>query len=183
MLALGTPAPDFCLPDTNGKLVSRDDFAGRPALLVLFICNHCPYVKHVRHELARIGRDYQSRGVAIVAINSNDAQTYPNDSPERMKVETAEVGYPFPYLFDETQAVAKAYRAACTPDVFLFDGARKLVYRGQIDDSRPKTELPVTGRDLRAALEAVLAGNPVAEKQVPSIGCSIKWKVGNEPTY
>lgn len=183
MLALGTSAPDFRLPDTGGAFVSRDDHRGKSALLVLFICNHCPYVKHVRHELAKIGRDYQSRDVAIVAINSNDAQTYPNDSPEKMKAEVAEVGYTFPYLFDESQEVAKAYRAACTPDVFLFDRDFNLVYRGQIDDSRPKTDLPVTGKDLRAALDAVLAGKPVAEQQVPSIGCSIKWKLGNEPAY
>jgi peroxiredoxin len=181
MLALGTTAPDFELPDTAGRMVGRDEFRGKSALLVLFICNHCPYVRHVRHELASIGRDYQRRGVGIVAINSNDAQMFPNDSPEKMKTEVTEVGYTFPYLFDETQEVAKAYHAACTPDVFLFNKDFRLVYRGQIDDSRPKTDLPVTGKDLRAALDAVLAGMPVSERQVPSLGCSIKWKSGNEP--
>lgn len=183
MLPLGSKAPDFRLQDTNGAVVSRDDFQKRSALLVLFICNHCPYVKHVRAELARLGHDYLPRGVGIVAINANDAQTSPNDSPERMKEQVKEVGYPFPYLYDETQAVAKVYRAACTPDIFLFDRYFKLVYRGQIDDSRPKNGLPATGKDLRAALDAVLAGQSVNEKQVPSIGCSIKWKPGNEPGF
>jgi peroxiredoxin len=183
MLPLGTIAPDFRLPDTSGKIVSRDDFKEKAALLVLFICNHCPFVKHVRPELARIGRNYQSRGAGIVAINSNDAEKFPNDSPEKMKVEVADAGYPFPYLFDETQAVAKVYKAACTPDIFLFDKDFKLVYRGQIDDSRPKNEIPLTGKDLRAALDAILEGHAVADTQMPSIGCNIKWKIGNEPDY
>jgi peroxiredoxin len=183
MLALGTPAPDFALPDTDGRVVRRADFQDARALLVMFICNHCPYVKHVQHELARIGRDYGPRGVAIVAINANDAQAYPDDAPEHMRTEKARVGYPFPYLFDETQEVAKAYRAACTPDFFLFDGDGRLAYRGQLDDSRPKNTQPVTGRDLRDALDAVLAGRPPQEEQRPSIGCNIKWRVGEAPAY
>lgn len=183
MLALGTVAPDFALPDTRGKIVSLADFRGAPALLVFFICNHCPYVKHVRAELARLGRDYQPRGVAVVGISANDAQNYPEDSPARMAEEAREAGYTFPYLFDETQQVAKAYRAACTPDFFLFDGQQRLVYRGQLDGSRPGNGLPVTGQDLRAALDAVLAGRAVAKDQQPSLGCNIKWKPGNEPEY
>lgn len=183
MLALGTPAPSFNLPDTNGKYVSLGDFKGKSALLVMFICNHCPYVKHVRPELSRIGREYQAKNVGVVAINSNDVQAQPNDSPERMKQEVSDAEYSFPYLFDEAQAVAKAYHAACTPDIFLFDREGKLVYRGQVDDSRPKNGLPLTGKDLRSALDAVLAGKPVPEKQTPSIGCNIKWKPGNEPAY
>ena len=183
MLELGTTAPGFHLPDTEGKVVALDDFAGAPAVLVMFICNHCPYVKHVRDELARLAREYQERGVAIVGINANDASAYPDDSPARMRQEQAEVGYTFPYLFDESQEVAKAYQAACTPDFFLFDRARKLVYRGQLDDSRPGNTTPVTGKDLRAALDAVLAGRPVAAAQRPSVGCNIKWKPGNEPRY
>lgn len=176
MLPLGTRAPHFALPDTDGRIVSLDDFSGAPALLVMFICNHCPYVKHVRKELARIGRDYASRGVGIVAINSNDATQYPDDSPEMMKLEQEAAGYTFPYLFDESQEVARAYDAACTPDFYVFDGDRKLVYRGQLDDSRPSNDRPVTGADLRAALDAVLAGRPVPEIQRPSLGCSIKWR-------
>jgi peroxiredoxin len=183
MLPLGTTAPDFQLPDTNGKTVSRDDFKGAPALLVLFICNHCPYVKHIRKELAELGHDYQAKGVGIVAINSNDVKSYPDDSPEKMKQEVKSVGYTFPYLYDETQSVAKAYHAACTPDIFLFDKNRKLVYRGQLDDSRPGNDVPVTGNDLRAALDAVLAGQAVSENQIASIGCTIKWKPGNAPGY
>jgi len=183
MLALGTTAPDFNLPDPYGRLFSKDDFKNSRALLVLFICNHCPYVKHVRSELVHIGNDYQPRGVGIVAINANDAEKYPNDSPERMKQEIKEIGYPFPYLFDESQSVAKAYCAACTPDVFLFDKNFKLVYRGQVDDSRPGNELPLTGKDLRAALDSVLEERSVPDKQIPSIGCNIKWKPGNEPDY
>ncbi len=161
MLALGTSAPDFRLPDTRGQMVSPADFKSAPALLVLFICNHCPYVKHIRSALADLGREYQRRGAAIVAINSNDVQNYPEDSPERMKQEVKAAGYVFPYLYDEAQSAARAYRAACTPDIFLFDKNRKLVYRGQFDDSRPGNGRPVTGRDLRAALDAVLAGKPV----------------------
>lgn len=183
MVPLGTEAPDFSLPDTDSTTVSRDDFAGAPALLVLFISNHCPYVKHVQQELARVGGDYSARGVAIVAIGSNDAQRYPDDSPEAMKAEKARVGYPFPYLFDETQDVARAYDAACTPDIFLFDADRRLVYRGQLDDSRPGNNRPVTGRDLRAALDAVLEGRPIPEPQVPSVGCNIKWKPGAGPGW
>ena len=185
MLALGTQAPAFSLPDTEGKIVSLKDFANAPALLIAFICNHCPYVKHLRAELAAVGREYQARGVAIVAINSNDVANYPDDSPAKMKEEKAAAGYTFPYLFDETQAVAKAYRAACTPDFFLFDGAHRLVYRGQFDDSRPRVEkiLPVTGKDIRAALDAVLSGQPVSPDQKPGLGCNIKWKPGNEPDY
>jgi peroxiredoxin len=182
MLPLGTAAPDFSLPDTDGNAVTLANFQGRP-LLVMFICNHCPFVKHIRGELARLGRDYQSRGVAIVAISSNDVSGYPADSPENMKQEAKAAGYSFPYLYDESQAVAKAYRAACTPDFFLFDKDHRLVYRGQLDDSRPGNNIPVTGKDLRAALDAVLAGNPVPPNQKPSIGCNIKWKPGNEPDY
>lgn len=181
MLPLGTEAPGFSLPDTEGGIVSRGDFADAPALLVLFICNHCPYVKHVAHELARVGREYVERGVGIVGISSNDVDRYPADSPAAMKEEKARVGYPFPYLYDETQEVARAYRAACTPDIYLFDADRRLVYRGQLDDSRPGNGRPVTGRDLRNALDAVLEGRPVTGEQIPSIGCGIKWKAGNEP--
>lgn len=183
LLPLGTAAPEFRLPDTTGRIVSLADFAGAPAYLVMFICNHCPYVKHIRSSLAAFAREYQAKGVAIVGINSNDVERYPDDSPERMKEEVRAAGYTFPYLFDETQEVAKAYRAACTPDFFLFDRDRKLVYRGQYDDSRPGNGIPVTGRDLRAALDAVLAGRPVPADQKPSMGCNIKWKPGNEPDY
>jgi peroxiredoxin len=181
MVALGSPAPAFKLPDTNGKLVSLDDSCNASALLVMFICNHCPFVKHVRTELASIGRDYQAKGVAVVAINSNDVVKYPDDDPAKMKEEVKNAGYTFPYLFDETQDVAKAFDAACTPDFFVYDKARKLAYRGQLDDSRPSNGLPVTGRELRAALDAVLAGRPVSSNQRPSIGCNIKWKPDNEP--
>jgi len=183
MLPLGTDAPDFRLPDTTGKTVSLADFKSAPVLLVMFICNHCPYVKHIRAGLAQLARDYQPRGVAVVAISANDAANYPEDSPANMAREVKSAGYTFPYLHDESQAVAKAYRAACTPDFFLFDRARKLVYRGQFDDSRPGNGVPVTGKDLRAALDAVLAGKPTATFQAPSIGCNIKWKAGNEPDY
>ena len=183
MLELGTSAPHFSLPDVDGGTVSRDDFADAPALLVMFICNHCPFVKHVREELARIGRDYGARGVGIVAISSNDAVAYPADAPDRMREEKRDAAYPFPYLFDESQEVAHAYRAACTPDFFLFDAGRRLVYRGQLDDSRPSNDVPVTGSDLRAALDAVLEGRPVAARQKPSLGCNIKWKPGNEPAW
>lgn len=183
MLPLGTSAPAFSLLDTNGKTVSLDDFAAAPALLVMFICNHCPYVKHIRTGLAKLVREYQARGLAVVGISSNDATAYPDDSPAKMAVEVREAGYTFPYLYDESQAVAQAYRAACTPDFFLFDRARKLVYRGQLDDSRPSNGIPVTGEDLRTAIDAVLAGKPVSGDQKPSIGCNIKWKPGNEPNY
>jgi peroxiredoxin len=183
MLPLGTTAPDFKLPDTNGKIVSLADFKDKPALLVLFICNHCPFVKHIRDALALLGHDYVPRGAAIVAINSNDVENYPDDSPAKMKEEAKAAGYNFPYLCDESQAVAKAYRAACTPDIYLFDKGRKLVYRGQFDDSRPGNGVPVTGKDLRAALDAVLAGKPVPAVQKASLGCNIKWKAGGEPDY
>lgn len=184
MLPLGTTAPDFGLPDTvGGRTVRLADFAGKPALLVAFLCNHCPYVKHVRAGLAALGRDYLPKGVAIVAISSNDATHYPADAPDLMKAEARDAGYPFPYLYDETQSVARAYRAACTPDFFLFDASMRLVYRGQMDGSRPGNGLPVTGADLRAALDAVLAGRSPAAEQRPSMGCNIKWKPGQEPDY
>jgi peroxiredoxin len=183
MLPLGTKAPDFRLSDPSGKTFSLADFKGAPALLIIFMCNHCPYVKHVRDGLAKLARDYQPRGVAVVGVNSNDVASYPADSPAKMAEEMALVGYIFPYLYDETQAVAKAYHAACTPDLYLFDKDLRLVYRGQFDDSRPGNRIPVTGKDLRAALDAVLAGKPVSPNQKPSIGCNIKWKPGNEPEY
>ncbi|HSK17728.1 MAG TPA: thioredoxin family protein [Longimicrobiales bacterium] len=183
MLELGTQAPSFSLPDVDDGTVSLDDFADAPALLVMFICNHCPFVKHVRDELARIGREYDERGVAIVAISSNDAEAYPADSPEMMRQEKREAGYTFPYLYDESQEVAQAYRAACTPDFYVFDGDRRLVYRGQLDDSRPSNGVPVTGRDLRAALDAVLDGRGARADQKPSLGCNIKWKPGNAPEW
>jgi peroxiredoxin len=183
MLPLGTGVADFRLPDTSGKIVALADFKTAPALLVLFICNHCPYVKLIRHGLADLGREYQKRGAAIVAISSNDAKNYPDDGPEKMKQEAAAAGFVFPYLYDESQSVARAYHAACTPDIFLFDKDRKLAYRGQFDDSRPGNGRPVTGRDLRAALDAVLQGRPAPEPQIPSVGCNIKWKPGNAPKY
>ena len=183
MLPLGTTAPDFKLPDTNGKIISPADFKHQAALLLIFMCNHCPYVVHIRAGLAQLARDYAPRGVGIIGINANDVKNYPADSPAKMKDEVKAAGYIFPYLYDETQAVAKAYRAACTPDIFLFDRRRRLGYRGQFDASRPGNGLPVTGQDLRAALDAVLAGKPVADRQVASIGCNIKWKAGNEPDY
>lgn len=180
MLPLGTTLPTFNLPDTDGKSVSTADFAHKP-LLVMFICNHCPFVIHVRSQLAAIGRDYTPQGVGIVAINSNDVATHPDDAPDKMKIEKSNAGYVFPYLFDETQKVAQAFRAACTPDLYLFDADHKLVYRGQLDDSRPSNGVPVTGKDLRAALDAVVAKKPVPFEQKPSLGCNIKWKAGNEP--
>ena len=181
MLPLGTKAPQFRLPDTSGKMVSLSDFKNAPALLVVFMCNHCPYVKHIRAGLAQVARDYMPRGVGITGINSNDVANYPADSPAKMAEEVKSAGYIFPYLYDESQAVAKAYRAACTPDIFLFDKEQRLFYRGQFDDSRPGNAIPVTGQDLRAALDAVLAGKPTPPNQKPSIGCNIKWKPGNEP--
>jgi peroxiredoxin len=183
MLPLGTRAPDFQLADTNGKMVSVADFEKAKAFLVAFICNHCPYVKHIRSGLAQLARDYVSRGVSIVAISSNDVENYPQDSPRKMAEEAKAAGYIFPYLYDETQDVAKAYRAACTPDFYLFDGGQRLAYRGQFDDSRPGNNVPVTGKDMRAALDALLAGKPVPASQKASIGCNIKWKPGNEPEY
>lgn len=183
MLPLGTLAPDFSLPDFDGKTVSLADFRGAPALLVMFICNHCPFVKHVADELAKLGREYQAKGAAIVGISSNDIEAHPADSPAEMKKEAEMRGYTFPYLYDATQQVAHAYHAACTPDFFLFDAERKLAYRGQLDPSRPKSDIPVTGSDLRAALDALLAGKPLATEQRASLGCNIKWKPGNEPEY
>ncbi len=184
MLPLGTPAPTFDLPEpATGRTVALTDFQNAPALLVIFMCNHCPFVKHLRQGLAQFAREYQDRGLAIVAVSANDVANYPEDSPARMVEEARMFGYPFPYLYDETQVVAKAYRAACTPDFFLFDAGRKLVYRGQFDGSRPGNNLPVTGADLRAAADAALAGQPVSSNQKPSIGCNIKWKAGNGPEY
>jgi peroxiredoxin len=183
MLALGTKAPDFELPDTGGKMVSLKDFAGSKALLVVFMCNHCPYVKHIIDKFVEIAREYQSKGVAVVGINSNDVDNFPDDSPENMTATAKAKGFTFPYLYDENQETAKAYKAACTPDFFLFDANRKLVYRGQLDDSRPGNGKPVTGVDLKAAMDAVLANKKVLELQKPSMGCNIKWKPGNEPTY
>ena len=183
MLPLGTEAPDFRLPDFAGQMHALADFRDRSALLVVFICGHCPFVRHIRGEFARYAREYRARGLAVVAINSNDLAAYPQDGPEGMRAEAAELGYDFPYLLDETQAVAKGYRAACTPDFFLFDADRRLVYRGQFDSSRPGNGQAVTGADLRAATTAVLEGRPVRAQQVASIGCNIKWKPGNEPDY
>ncbi len=184
MAPLGMKAPDFKLPDViSGRLVSLADYQNAPALLVMFICNHCPFVKHIRAELARLTREYKQREVAVVAISSNDVEAFPDDAPEKMAEEARAAGYSFPYLFDEDQEAAKAYRAACTPDFFLFDKSRKLVYRGQMDDSRPGNGRPVTGADLRGALDAVLGGRAVSKDQRPSIGCNIKWKRGNEPEY
>ena len=182
MLPLGTAAPDFRLPDTNGKTISLADFKGQP-LVVMFICNHCPYVIHLRGGLAQFARDYQGRGVAIVGISSNDAAEYPADGPDKMRDEARTAGYVFPYLYDESQSVARAYHAACTPDFYVFDKEHRLAYRGQFDDARRGNALPVTGKDLRAAVDAVLAGKPVSPDQKPSIGCNIKWKAGNEPDY
>ena len=183
MLPLGTPAPDFSLRNVDGQMVSLSDFQGRPALLVIFMCNHCPFVKHIAEQLAQLGREYQATGVGVVAISSNDIVNHPEDSPEQMIHEVEQRGYSFPYLYDEDQDVAIAYQAACTPDFYVFDGEQKLAYRGQLDSSRPDSGIPVTGQDLRAALDAVLAGEPAAEHQVPSIGCNIKWKEGAEPQY
>jgi peroxiredoxin len=183
MLELGTPAPDFRLPDVDGRMHALADFAELPALLVAFICSHCPFVRHLRREFAAFAREYAPRGLAVVAINSNDVVAYPQDGPDAMRAEATELGYVFPYLLDESQAVAKAYQAACTPDFFLFDASRRLVYRGQFDDSRPGTDRPVTGADLRAAVDAVLAGHPPLAEQRPSLGCNIKWRRGNEPAY
>jgi peroxiredoxin len=181
MLDLGTVAPDFRLPDHEGKPVSRDDFGDARALLVVFLANHCPFVRHMRGEFARFEREYRRRGLATVGVSCNDVETYPQDGPLGMAAEAREVGYGFPYLFDEDQKVALAYRAGCTPDFFLFDGGRRLVYRGQFDASRPGNRVPVTGADLRAACDALLAGRPLPADQTPSMGCSIKWKAGNEP--
>ena len=188
LLPLGEPAPAFRLPDPSARVHTLDDFAGRRALVVMFICNHCPFVKHIRAELARLARDYQPREVGFVAINSNDVTAYPDDSPARMADEARDAGYTFPYLFDESQEVAKAYKASCTPDFFAFDAERHLAYRGQLDDSRPPSKsggntIPVSGADLRAALDAILERKPVTRPMKPSIGCNIKWKPGNQPAY
>ena len=183
MSPLGMEAPDFELPDTSGEPVSPGDFDDARALLVVFLCNHCPYVKHIRQELAEFAREYREEGLAVVGISSNDVDQYPEDSPERMKEVKETVGFPFPYLYDESQEVARAYGAACTPDFFLFDENRELVYRGQFDDSRPGNDVPVTGEDLREAAERTLEGRAVPEDQAPSVGCNIKWKPGNEPDY
>jgi peroxiredoxin len=183
MLELGSEAPDFRLADPHGRVVARDDFRDAPGLLVAFLCNHCPYVQHIQKGFAAFAREYAKRGLAIVAINANDIEAYPDDAPPRMAEEADRAGYVFPYLFDASQEVAKAYRAACTPDFFLFDGARRLVYRGQLDDSRPGNGIPVTGRDLCAAADALLEGRPIPADQKPSIGCDIKWRPGEEPGY
>lgn len=183
MLPLGTKAPDFSLVNVDGRTVSIADFTGKPALLVIFLCNHCPYVKYIADVLARFTGEYLSKGVAVVGINSNDVANYPADSPEQMVAEAESRGYQFPYLYDETQEVAIAYRAACTPDFYLFDGALRLVYRGQFDSSRPDSGIPITGADLRAAIDAVLAGRKPPAEQRPSIGCNIKWKPGGAPDY
>ena len=183
MLPLGTPAPEFSLPNIDGTIVSLSDFKDAAALVVVFMCNHCPFVKHVAPELARFAQEYVGRNVAVVGISSNDVAGYPDDSPDKMKAEAAARGYVFPYLFDETQDVAKAYRAACTPDFYLFDRSRRLFYRGQFDNSRPESGIPVTGADLRSAVEAALTGDAPPAEQRPSLGCNIKWKKGNEPDY
>ena len=183
MLELGTLAPPFALPDPAGKVHRLEDFAGAPALLVAFICNHCPYVKHIVDGFAGFARDYGEKGLAVVAISPNDADTYPADAPPAMAEVAAQHGFTFPYLHDDSQAVALAYQAICTPDFFLFDGERRLAYRGQFDDSRPNSGIPVTGASLRAAADAVLQGRPVPGDQFPSVGCSIKWKEGNAPDW
>ncbi|MGI9468950.1 MAG: thioredoxin family protein [Rubripirellula sp.] len=183
MLPLGTQAPAFSLPDTDGKTVELAALAGSKALLVIFMCNHCPYVKHVADQLKSLSDDYMPQSLAVVAISSNDADKYPDDSLQAMAIEKSERGYQFDYLFDESQEVAQNYAAACTPDFYLFDNEQKLAYRGQLDSSRPKSDIPVPGEDLRAAIAAVLSGQSPSEQQTPSIGCNIKWKEGNEPQY
>jgi peroxiredoxin len=183
MLSLGTIAPDFSLPNVDGRIVDYAAAAGPRGTVVMFICNHCPFVKHVADELARLGHEYLPRGVGFVAISSNDVASHPADSPEQMVREAEERGYPFPYLYDETQEVAKAYHAACTPDFYLFDADKRLVYRGQLDPSRPGGDVTVTGADLRGAIEALAAGRPPVAEQIPSLGCNIKWKPGNHPAY
>lgn len=183
MVPLGTEAPDFALPDTSGRTVRRDDFDGADALLVVFMCNHCPYVKHLKEAIADYAWEYQEEGLAVVAINSNDVESQPEDAPAKMKEDAERHGYPFPYLFDESQEVAKAYGAACTPDFFLYDSDFRLAYRGQFDGSRPGNDEPVTGADLRRATEAVLAGEDPPSEQIPSQGCNIKWKAGNAPDW
>ncbi len=183
MLDLGTSAPDFNLPDTQGNMVSLGNFKDTPALLVIFMCNHCPFVKHILSLMVDLIKQYQAKGMAVVGINSNDVANFPDDRPEKMAKVAKEASLTFPYLYDETQEVAKAYHAACTPDFFLFDKERKLAYRGQMDDSRPGNDIPVTGVDLIRAMNAVLAGREVGSEQKPSMGCNIKWKQSNEPEY
>lgn len=183
MVDLGSPLPEFNLPNVDGRMVASCDFAEQPALLVIFLCNHCPYVKHLRTAVAEFAREFQPRGLAIVGISSNDATSHPDDGPQHMKAEAASAGYVFPYLYDESQAVATAFQAACTPDFFLYDKHRRLAYRGQFDASRPGNAKPITGADLRAAVEAVLAGQPAPQPQRASLGCNIKWKPGREPAY
>jgi peroxiredoxin len=183
MKELGTTLPPFRLPDAEGRAVASDDFAAAPAFLVAFWCNHCPFVKHIKTAFAEFTADYRARGLAVVAINANDARSHPADSPERMREDSAAFGYVFPYLHDAEQSVARAFQASCTPDFFLYDRARQLVYRGQFDASRPGNALPITGEDLRRAVDAVLAGRSVPAEQMPSIGCNIKWRPGNEPNY
>ena len=183
MISLGTEAPGFSLEDYNGRVYTLKDFRESTALLVVFMCNHCPYVKHIQQYFTKLAAEYQQKGVAVVGINANDPVTYPEDNRENMKLEAERLGYTFPYLVDASQQVAQSYHAACTPDFFLFDADRKLVYRGQMDDSRPGNDVPLTGTDLKQAMDAVLAGSPVQSEQKPSIGCNIKWKPGNEPDY
>lgn len=183
MVSLGSSAPDFVLPDTEDNIVSLSDFEQTPALLVVFMCNHCPFVGHILKDFVELAKEYQQKGVAVVAISSNDIDDFPEDNPEMMAQKAKEAGFTFPYLYDETQEVAKAYKATCTPDFFLYNKERKLVYRGQMDDSRPGNNVPITGSDLRAAMEAVLEGKNAPAKQRPSMGCNIKWKKGNEPDY
>lgn len=182
MLALGSKAPPFSLPNVDGKSVALEDFSGKP-VLVVFMCNHCPFVVHIRDQFTKFAKEYQAKGLGVVGVSSNDVATHPDDSPVHMKEDAQKFGYTFPYLYDESQSVAKAYQAACTPDFFLFDKQHRLAYRGQFDDSRPQSGIPVTGADLRAACDAVLAGQDVSSTQKPSIGCNIKWKAGNAPQY
>jgi len=183
MLPLGMSAPDFNLPDIKGDMVSLEDFKESLALLVIFMCNHCPFVKHVLPVMVELIKEYQAKGVAVVGINSNDVVSFPDDSPKNMAKVAKNAGFTFPYLYDETQEIAKAYHAACTPDFFLFDKERRLVYRGQMDDSRPGSEIPVIGVDLIRAMDAILAGRDISSDQKPSMGCNIKWKKANEPAY
>ncbi len=184
MVALGTKAPDFSLPEVvTGKTLSLKDFSGKKSLLIMFVCQHCPYVQHIKEELARLGQNYVSKDIAIVAVSSNDAQNYPDDSPGQLKEMAIELGFTFPFCYDETQSVAKAYKAACTPDFFLYDQDRKLVYRGQLDDSRPGNGKPINGQDLRKAIDALLNKKTVDTHQKPSMGCNIKWKQGNQPAF
>jgi peroxiredoxin len=183
LLPLGSRAPEFLLPDIYGPMVGLSSFRNAKALLVVFMCRHCPYVRHVQHEIARLARDYQTKGVAIVGISPNDVDAFPEDSPEHLREQANRQGFTFPYLYDRAQHVTLAYRAACTPDFYLFEQGRFLVYHGQLDDSRPGNGIPLTGRDVRTAIDAVLAGFPVPRDQKPSMGCSIKWKPGNQPDY